>query len=87
MIEKKEFVNILNAMNKGTPIPFNEKLLPLISEYLTEIKYENPDKVINLIVQNNSVSTKILSDLIQYYRKKLNVCSLSYNNQTLCYYE
>ena len=87
MINKKDFVEVLNAMNKGTPLPFNERILPLVSEYLTEIKYENPEKVINLIVQNNFVPTDIVSDLIQYYKKKLNICSISYNNKILCYYE
>ena len=40
-MNKNDCIEIFNAMIRGTPISFTEKLLPLVSDYLTEIKYEN----------------------------------------------
>ena len=78
-------------MIKGIPVPFDKQLLPMVSEYLTEINYENSGKMINLIVQN------FIPDLIEYYCRKYNIFRLqikpkninniNINFKTILYYE
>ena len=96
MVEKNDCLDIFNAMIRGTPIPFQEKLLPVISEYLTEINYENSDKMINLIVQNPQMAQNIIPELVEYYCRKynilrlqlkLNLNSINFNLKTILYYE
>ena len=84
---KSEYIDVFNAMIRGTPVSFQEKLLPMISEYLTEIKYENYDKLINLIVQNPQLIQQFIPDAVKYYCRKYVICSVTFNNQTLLYYE
>ena len=69
---KSDCVEVFNAMIRGTPVSFQEKLLPMVSDYLTEIKYENSDKIINLIVQNPQMVQQTLPKLVEYYCRKYN---------------
>ena len=95
-MDKNDCISIFNAMVKGTPIPFDKKIFPMVSEYLTEINYENSNKVINLIVQNPQMVQKFIPDLIEYYCRKYNILRLqiapkSMNNvyinfKTILYY-
>lgn len=92
MITKEECIDVFNAMIRGTPISFKDKLLPMISEYLTEIKYENSDKLINLITQNPQLAQQTMPKLIDYYCNKFIILSVQQqvNNlgyQTILYYE
>ena len=93
-MDKSECIDIFNAMIRGTPVSFTEKLLPLVSDYLTEIKYENSDKMINLIVQNPQLIQNTIPELVDYYCRKYNILSIkqktlnSFNNlKTILYYE
>jgi hypothetical protein len=83
-------------MIRGTPISFQEKLLPLYSEYLTENNFENSDKLINLIVQNPKLIQQAIPEIVEYYCRKYNILSLNlkpdsndlFNNlKTILYYE
>jgi len=87
MVTKSDCILVFNAMIRGTPISFKEKLFPIVSEYLTEIKYENFDKIINLIVQNPQLIQRFMPDAVKYYCRKYVICSVIFNNQTLLYYE
>lgn len=87
MIEKKECVDILNAMVKGTPVDFNKQLFPLINEYLDNSNYERKDDMIKAIAQNPSLATNIVPSAMDYFRKKFSISSLSFNNKILAYYE
>lgn len=84
---KSEYVEIFNAMIRGTPVSFQDKLIPMISEYLTEIKYENSDKIINLIIQNPQLIQNFIPQAINHYCRKYVICRVIFNNQTLLYYE
>ena len=91
---KNDCIEVFNDMIRGTPISFQNKLLPMVSEYLTEIKYENSDKVINLIVQNPQLVQQTLPELIEYYCRKYNILSIKekldnslFNLKTILYYE
>ena len=96
-MDKNEYISIFNAMIRGTPIPFDKQLLPMVSEYLTEINYENSEKMINLIVQNPQIVQKFIPDLIEYYCRKYNIFRLQLkpenvnniyiNFKTILYYE
>ena len=92
---KTECIDVFNAMIRGTPVSFQEKLLPLYSEYLTENNIENSDKLINLVVQNPQLLQRVISEIIEYYCRKYNILSLKKlpGNQdvniikTILYYE
>ena len=93
MVTKQECISIFNAMIRGTP---TDKLIILISDYLTEIKCEKSDKMINLIVQNPQLIQQALPQIVEYYCRKYNILSIKkvdLNNlyinslKTILYYE
>jgi len=93
---KDKYIELFNNIIRGTPVSFNEVLLPTISEYLTEINYENSNKTINLIRQNPQLAQQFISDLIEYYCRKHtilrlqqrpNLNSINVNFKTILYYE
>lgn len=92
---KSECIDIFNAMIRGTPVSFNKKLLPLISEYLTEINCEKSDKIINLIVQNPQLLQQAFPTIVTYYCRKYCILSIKKMSnefelnitKTLLYYE
>lgn len=84
---KEKCISIFNEMIRGTPLSFQEKLLPIVSEYLTEIKFENYGKIINLIVQNPQLINNYLPSCISYYCRKYCICSIIFNQKTILYYE
>ena len=51
-MNKKDYIDMFNGIIRGDPVPFKEKVIPMISDYLTEINYENREKMISLIEQN-----------------------------------
>ena len=91
-MNKSDCIEVFNSMIRGTPVSFQEKLLPMVSDYLTEIKYENSDKLINLITQNPQLAQQTMPKLIDYYCNKFIILSVQQqvNNlgyQTILYYE
>ena len=96
MVTKRDCLDIFNAMIRSIPVSFDKKLLPIVSEYLTEINYENSDKMINLIVQNPQIVQRFIPELIEYYCRKYNILrlqlksnlnSINFNLKTILYYE
>ena len=86
-MDKNDLIGLFNSMILGTPISFDKKLLPMISEYLTEIKLENKDKICNLIKQNPQIANNYLPDCIRYYCQKYCIISIIFKNQIILYYE
>ena len=88
---KNDCIDVFNAMIRGTPISFNEKILPLISEYLTENNIENSEEMINLIVQNPNLAQQIMPKVVNYFSNKYTILSIVINNnnfqKTILYYE
>lgn len=88
---KNDCIDVFNAMIRGTPISFNEKILPMISDYLTENNIENSDKMINLIVQNPNLAQQIMPKVVNYFSDKYTILSIVINNnnfsKTILYYE
>ena len=70
---KNEYIDIFNAMIRGTPVSFTEKLLPMYSEYLTENNIENSEKLINLVVQNPQLIQQSIPQIVDYYCRKYNI--------------
>ena len=70
---KNDYIEIFNAMIRGTPISFQEKLLPMYSEYLTENNIENSEKLINLVVQNPQLIQQSIPQIVDYYCRKYNI--------------
>ena len=73
---KNEYIDIFNAMIRGTPVSFTEKLLPMYSEYLTENNIENSEKLINLVVQNPQLIQQSIPQIVDYYCRKYNILIL-----------
>ena len=73
---KNECIDIFNAMIRGTPVSFTEKLLPMYSEYLTENNIENSEKLINLVVQNPQLIQQSIPQIVDYYCRKFNILIL-----------
>ena len=97
MVTKNDCIGVFNAMIRGTPVSFQDKLLPLYSEYLTENNFENSDKLVNLVVQNPQLIQQAIPNIVEYYCRKFNILSLekrldlnnlfSNNLKTILYYE
>ena len=94
-MDKSSCIEIFNNMIRDTPISFTEKLL-LVSEYLTEINYENSDKVIYLISQNPQLIQQTIPKIEDYFCRKYCILKLQtssalndlFNNfKTILYYE
>ena len=89
-MSKEECMSVFNAMIRGTPVSFTDKLIPLVSDYLTEIKYEKSDKIINLIVQNPQLIKIAIPKIVDYYCRKYNIFILIIDpkglNKTILYY-
>jgi hypothetical protein len=86
-MDKKEITYIFNCILTNEPISFSEKILPLISEYLTDIKYEYSEKLISLISSNPLLVEKVIPKIIDFYTKKYGINKLTYNNKILGFYE
>ena len=92
---KKECIELFNNMIRGTPVSFQDKLLPMVSEFLTENNIENSEKMINLIVQNPQLIQQTLPEVVDYYCRKFCILSLKQkvnesllnNFKTILYYE
>lgn len=76
MVSKEDCVSVFNAMIRGTPVSFEEQLLPLYSEYLTENNFEKSDKLINLVVQNPQLIQQAIPNIVEFYCRKYNIFSL-----------
>ena len=92
MATKSDCIDIFNKMIHGIPVSFQEKLLPMYSEYLTENNIENSEKLINLVVQNPQLIQQFIPEIVDYYSKKYNILSLcqsdKFNNlNPILYYE
>lgn len=94
-MDKRECIEIFNAMLKGTPVDFQNKILPLISDYLTESNMKNPSEMINLITKTPQLVQQMLPGVIKHFCKKYNICEVQvlpdeYNvnvTRTILYYE
>jgi predicted house-cleaning noncanonical NTP pyrophosphatase (MazG superfamily) len=92
---KNECIELFNNMIRGTPVSFQDKLLPMVSEFLTENNIENSEKMINLIVQNPQLIRETLPEVVDYYCRKFCILSLREkvnesllnNFKTILYYE
>ena len=94
-MNKNECIELFNDMIRGTPVSFQDKLLPMVSEFLTENNIENSEKMINLIVQNPQLIQQTLPEVVDYYCRKFCILSLKQkinesllnNFKTILYYE
>ena len=96
MVTKNSCIDVFNSIIRETPISFQDEILPMVLEYLTEINYENFETVKNLIVQNPQLVQKFIPELIEYYCRKFyilriqinpNLNQINFNLKTILYYE
>ena len=96
MVTKSDCIGVFNAMIRGTPVSFQDKLLPIYSDYLTENNIENSDKLINLVVQNPQLIQQAIPEIVDYYCRKYDILrlqikpdlnSINFNLKTILYYD
>ena len=87
MVTKDDCIEIFNSMIRGTPVSFQEKLLPMYSEYLTENNIENSNEMINLVLQNPGLMQQVMPELVNYYSRKFEIKNIFFKNKTILYYE
>ena len=96
MVTKSDCIGVFNAMIRGTPVSFQDKLLPIYSDYLTENNIENSDKLINLVVQNPQLIQQAIPEIVDYYCRKYDILRLqikpdlnniNFNFKTILYYD
>lgn len=82
MITREKCIKIFNAVANNNSVSFQNDLLPLISDYLTEIKVDKASELISFIINNPSLITFTIPTLEEYYTRKFNIYSiyLSKNN-------
>ena len=85
-MNKNDFADIFNCFLTGTPVDFNNRLIPIILEYLTDIKCENTQKTISLLRNNPPILSNLMGKLIPYFCRKYSINSVLFNNKTLMYY-
>lgn len=73
-------------MVRNIPVSYDKEIIPLVSDYLTEIKYENSSKIINLILQQPDLLQLALPKIIDYYCRKFNIFQLI-DKKVILYYE
>ena len=83
---KKDYIDFFNTLIRGESVSL-QKIISMVSEYLTEIKLENKDKICKLILQNPQIANNYLPDCIRYYCKKYCIISIIFKNQTILYYD
>ena len=83
---KKDYIDFFNTLIRGEPVSL-QKTISIVSEYLTEIKLENKDKICKLILQNPQIANNYLPGCIRYYCNKYCILSIIFKNQTILYYE
>lgn len=88
-MSKEECLQIFNNSINGVPIDFN-KIITLISDYLTEINSEKLSDIINLLIQNPQLANNFLPEVIKYYTNKYNLLIITdskKNNMPILYYD
>lgn len=83
---KKDYIDFFNTLIRDEPVSL-QKIVSMVSEYLTEIKLENKNKICKLILQNPQIANNYLPDCIRYYCKKYCILSIIFKNQTILYYD
>lgn len=86
-MNKQEIIEIFNASihNKSIHI---DKIIQLISEFLSDIKYNRADEMLRLFLTNPQLAQITIPTIIKHFSIKHNIYSLldkEYN--TILYYE
>lgn len=84
-MDKNECVEIFNSMIKNISIPL-DKLFLLISEYLSDNKIKNSDKLMKLITELPHLTQYAMPVVIEHFEKKFNIFSIIYNKKIIYYY-
>lgn len=84
---KEKYKTLFNKTISGTPLDFYNELLPMISDYLTEINCEKSKEIISLIVQNPQLASQTIPTIVQYFCRKYDIYYISLNGKILCYYD
>lgn len=88
MNDKQTCIYLFNAIINKQTISFDKELVPFVTEYLTEIKYEKINEIIILLQQRPElISNQLFMAMIDYYCKKHCILSLLAGKQIILFYE
>lgn len=88
MNDKQTCIYLFNAIINNQSISFDKELVPFVTEYLTEIKYEKINEIIILLQQRPElISNQLFMAMIDYYCKKYCILSLLAGKQIILFYE
>lgn len=88
MNDKQTCIYLFNAIINKQPVSFDKELVPFVTEYLTEIKYEKINEIIILLQQRPELITnQLFRAMIDYYCKKHYIFSLLAGKQIILFYE
>ena len=88
MNDKQTCIYLFNAIINKQPVSFDKELVPFVTEYLTEIKYEKINEIIILLQQRPElISNQLFMAMIDYYCKKYCILSLLAGKQIILFYE
>lgn len=88
MNDKQTCIYLFNAIINKQSISFDKELVPFVTEYLTEIKYEKINEIIILLQQRPElISNQLFMTMIDYYCKKHCIFSLLAGKQIILFYE
>ena len=79
MITKESCIKLFNAALNNTSISLEDDLIPLLSDYLFEVKCDKASELLSFIINNPTLILETIPTLIDYYTRKFNVCSIYLN--------
>ena len=88
-MKKEEIINLFNSIIYNTPVDINNDIIPLISEYLEDIKIDSNKyiQLIQFIISNPILLSEIFPKIIPHFCRKYFIKSLISNKQTILYYD
>ena len=81
---RDKVIKILNAQLKGEKIELKE-IMEIVSNFLTETKPDEADKMISVIASNPQLIQNIFPEMVDYYKEKLELNHISKDGKILIY--
>lgn len=88
-MKKQEYIEIFNAIVNNQAVDINSKVLPLIGEYLEDIKIDSNKikAMLGFLGANPILISQVLNHIVSHICKKYCIKSIIYKGQTILYYD
>lgn len=86
-MNKNDYVDVFNKFLQGITVNFEEKLLPIILEYLTDVRDEKEIPLLEKQIRENpQMVTGLIPRIIEHMRRKYYIFSIIKNNKPILFY-